>query len=197
MIVNNCSRLFRADNIKASYSMAQRALVITAEVTMNPFSDCVQICRNALERLLPAPAAHEYMVVGTTRPGIHPELVVTNTISAAFPMDATPAKVVVYSMGIDNPARTEVDVGAQPLQTSSQQSPSPASEASAGASVEATGWSTDFVLQDAFSNAVTALRSAAGFRNPDVGLGFEVVTMGGQVGGFTLNTGAFVTVKTV
>jgi len=36
--------------------------------------------------------------------------------------------------------------------------------------VEATGWSQDFVLQDALSDAVTQLRAAAGLRNPDVGL---------------------------
>ena len=62
--------------------------------------------------------------------------------------------------------------------------------------VEATGWSKDFVFQDALSNAVTQLRAAAGFRNPDIGLGFEVGAIGGQVGGFTLHTGVYVKVKT-
>jgi hypothetical protein len=61
--------------------------------------------------------------------------------------------------------------------------------------VEAIGWSTDFVLQDALTNAVAALRTAAGFRNPDVGLHFEVAEIGGQIGGFTLHTGVFVKVK--
>src|SRR4029077_10190792 len=87
---------------KASYSTAHKALVISGEVTLNPYSDTVRICRNPLERFIPAPAVHEYMVIGTTRPGIHPDLVVKRTISASFPMDATPAKVAVYSMGIDN-----------------------------------------------------------------------------------------------
>jgi len=36
--------------------------------------------------------------------------------------------------------------------------------------VQATGWLRDFVLQEALSNAVTELRAAAGFRNPDIGL---------------------------
>jgi hypothetical protein len=183
----NCSSLFRADNISAFYSTAQKALIISAQVTINPYSDCVQLCRNPLEPLLPPPAVREYMVVGTTRPGIHPDLVVTRTISAAFPMDATPEKVAVYSMGTDNPSRVEVNVGLPP------QPNAPAT----GAPVEATGWSTNFVLQDALSNAVTELRAAAGFRNPDIGLGFEVVTIGGRVGGFTLHTGVSVTVKTV
>ena len=182
----DCGRLFHADNINAFYSEAHKALVISAEVTINPYSDHVHICRNPLERLLPVPAVHEYIVVGTTRPGIHPDLAVKRTISASFPMDATPAKVAVYSMGIDNPDRVEIPVGTQPPQTSPT-----------GAPVEATGWSKDFVLQDALSNAVTELRAAAGFRNPDVGLGFEVVAMGGQVGGFTLHTGVFVKVKSV
>jgi hypothetical protein len=205
MIMNDCSRLFRADNIKAFYSTAHKALVLSADVTINPYSDHVRICRNPLERLLPAPAVHEYMVVGTTRPGIDPDLVVKRTISASFSMDATPAKVAVYSMGIDNPERVEVSVDTQapavstpppqanpPTQTSTAAQTSPAAS---GTPVEATGWSHDFVLQDALTNAVAELRTAAGFRNPDVGLHFEVVAMGGQVGGFTLHTGVFVKVK--
>lgn len=196
--MSNCSQLFRADNINAFYSTKHKALVITADVTMNPFSDRVQICRNPLEVLLPVPAVHEYMVVATTRSGIHPDLVAKRTISGSFSMDATPAKVAVYSMGIDNPTRTEINVGTQPAQTSTPSQPSTSPKTgtpSTGAPVEATGWSTDFVLRDAFSNAVTELRSAAGFRNPDIGLAFEVVEIGGQVGGFTLHTGAFVKVK--
>jgi hypothetical protein len=193
-----CCRLFPADKINAFYSTANKALVISAEVTINPYSDRVQICRNPLEQLLPAPAVHEYMVAGTTQPGLHPDLVVKRTISASFPMDATPAKVAVYSMGVDNPARAEISVGSQPTQTSApaQTRAAPQTGAPATGSVEATGWSKDFVLQDALSNAVTQLRAAAGFRNPDIGLGFEVVAIGGQVGGFTLNTGVYVKVKT-
>jgi hypothetical protein len=186
--MSNCSSLFRADNISAFYSTAQKALIISAQVTINPYSDCVQICRNPLELLLPPPAVREYMVVGTTRPGIHPDLVVIRTISAAFSMDATPEKVAVYSMGTDDPSRVEVNVGLPPQQPSAP---------TTGAPVQATGWSTNFVLQEALSNAVAELRAAAGFRNPDIGLGFEVVTIGGQVGGFTLHTGVSVTVKTV
>ena len=63
--------------------------------------------------------------------------------------------------------------------------------------MEATGWSQDFVLQDALSDAVTQLRAAAGFRNPDVGLPFEVVAIGGHIGGFTLIHEVSVTVKAV
>jgi hypothetical protein len=200
-IMNDCGRLFHAANIKALYSTAHKALIISAEVALNPYSDNVRICRNPLQLLLPTPAVLEYMVVGTTRPGIHPDLLVKRTISASFPMDATPAKVAVYSMGVDNPERVEVPVGTaadtQPPQTpaveSGAQQTSPAPTV---APVEATGWSTEFVLQDALTNAVAALRAAAGFRNPDIGLHFEVVKIGGQVGGFTLHTGVFVTVKT-
>jgi hypothetical protein len=198
-IMNDCGRLFRADNIKASYSTAHKALVISGEVTLNPYSDTVRICRNPLERLIPAPAVHEYMVIGTTRPGIHPDLVVKRTISASFPMDATPEKVAVYSMGVDNPERVEVPVGTAAPASGTQPPQSPAvgggAPQTSPAPVEATGWSTDFVLQDALTNAVAALRAAAGFRNPDVGLHFEVVAIGGQVGGFTLHTGVFVQVK--
>jgi len=70
--MNDCGRLFHADNIKALYSTAHKVLVISAEVTLNPYSDNVRICRNPLQLLIPTPAVREYMVVGTTRPGIHP-----------------------------------------------------------------------------------------------------------------------------
>ena len=51
------------------------------------------------------------------------------------------------------------------------------------------------MLQDALSNALTELLAAAGFRNPNIGLPFEVLAVGGQIGGFTLHTGVFVKVK--
>jgi hypothetical protein len=121
--MNNCGRLFLADNLNAFYATAQRALVISAEVTLNPYSDHVQICRNPLEPVLPAPAVPEFMIVGTTRPGIHPAVVVRRTISASFPMEERPATVAVYSMGIDNPARVEVPVGSRPPQPSAQAAP--------------------------------------------------------------------------
>jgi hypothetical protein len=95
-------------------------------------------------------------------------------------MDATPEKVAVYSMGINNPERVEVPVGpavpavgAQPAQSPAVESGAPQmSPGPTGVPVEGTGWSTDFVLQDALTNAVAELRAAAGFRNPDVGLPF-------------------------
>ena len=196
--MTSCCHLFRAENIKAFHLTKEPTLVISADVTLNPFADDVRICRNPLERLLPAPAVHEYMVVSTTRPGIHPDLVVNRTITASFPMDSVPAKVAVYSMGVDNPARVEIPVGDQPTQTSAPSTAAATAQtttSSSSAPVQATGWSRDFVLQEALSNAVTELRAAAGFRNPDVGLRFQVAEIGGQVGGFTLNTGVFVTVK--
>jgi hypothetical protein len=196
--MTSCCQLFRAENIKAFHLTKEPTLVISADVTLNPVADDVRICRNPLEPLLPAPAVHEYMVVSTTKPGIHPDLVVKRTITASFPMDSVPAKVAVYSMGLDNPARVEVPVGDQPTQTSASSAAAAVAQTTApaaGAPVQATGWSRDFVLQDALSNAVTELRAAAGFRNPDVGLHFQVVEIGGQIGGFTLNTGVFVTVK--
>jgi hypothetical protein len=150
--MNECERLFRADHISAFFSSAQRALVISAQVTINPFSDHVQICRNPLEP--PAPAVHEYMVLGRTRPGIHPDLVVNLTISASFSMDATPAKLAVYSMGIDAPEVAEIAVTDEP---------SPPVVPAVTTPVEATGWSKEFILQEAFTNALTELRAAAGY----------------------------------
>jgi hypothetical protein len=167
--MKECGRLFPADNINASHSTTHPVLVISADVTFNPFSDSVRICRNPLERLLPIPAMHEYMVVGMTRPGVHPDLVVKRRISASFPMDLTPAKVAVYVMGTDNPERVEVTVGSQPVQTSPPAQESAASQTSTaskpatGEPAEATGWSTDFLLQDALSNAVTFAACRRGF----------------------------------
>ena len=206
--MSQCIGLFHAQKINAVFSTTHKALIISAQVTLNPFADRVQICRNPLQLLLPPPAVHEYMIVGTTAPGIHTDLAVQQTITASFSMDATPAKVAVYSMGIDNPARDEINVGSEPIQaaagaqgsgqattSSAQVSTGQRPSAQPGAPIEATGWSKDFILQDALANAVTSLRAQAGFRNPDVGLGFEIVQLGGQIGGFTLHTGVFVTVK--
>jgi hypothetical protein len=116
--MSECERLVRADKINAFYSTAQKALVISADVVFNPSSDHVQICRNPLEGVSPAPAMHEYMVVGTVREGIYPDLIAKHTICASFPMDATPETIVVYSMGTDKPAKKEVSVVTQPPQTS-------------------------------------------------------------------------------
>jgi hypothetical protein len=193
--MNNCSSLFPADNLIAFYSAPLKLLVISAEVLVNP-SNKVQICRSPLDPLLPAPAVPQYMVVGATLPGIHPDLVIRRSVSASFALDVKPAMIAVYSRGVDNPARVEVTVGlppapVAPAQANAQNTTPPLPPVP----LEATGWSTDFVLQDALANAITELRAAAGFRNPDVGLPFEVVAIGGQVGGFTLHTGVFVKVK--
>jgi hypothetical protein len=105
-----CVRLFRADNIRAFYAQRERLLVVSADVTLNPYADDVGICRNPLQRVLPQPEVGELMVVGSTRPGIHPQVVVTRTIQAHFPMDTKPARIAVFTMGIDNPARVVVPV---------------------------------------------------------------------------------------
>jgi hypothetical protein len=198
--MNECERLFRAEQITAHYSEKQRALVISALVTLNPFADQVQICPNPLEPV--ALGFPQYMVVGRTRPGIHPQLILKEQITAYFPTaDAVPAKVVVYSMGIDRPESTEVPVTDNPppaIAPISVSSPAERGATTAPTAVlETTGWSKDFILQKAFYNAVEELRATAGFRNPDVGLHFEVIATGGQIGGFVARTGAFVTVRIV
>jgi hypothetical protein len=193
----NCNRLFPAQNISAFYSAPLKVLFISADVPSNPISDQVQICRNPLDPLLPPPAVPSFTVGGTTLAGIHPDLVATRHISASFAVATMPAKIIVYSMGVDNPARVEVNVGLPPEPVAPAQANTPAKAGSPGQGtpLEATGWSTGFVLQEALANAVTELRAAAGFRNPDAGLGFEVVAIGGQIGGFTLHTGVFVKVR--
>jgi hypothetical protein len=177
--MNGCNRLYPARNIRA-YTLpggprALDALVISAEVEVNPFEDLVEICPNLL--------GPGYVVVARAKQsGIHPPLVMSIMISASFPIEVLPATVVVYA-----PQPTEVPVAAGP--------PPPIAPA-VTAPHEATGWSKDFVLQEALFNAITELRAAAGLPNPDVGLPFEIIAAGGQVGGFTLRTGVFVKVKT-
>jgi hypothetical protein len=194
--MSSCSRLFPADNVIAFYSVPLKLLIISAEVSVN-LSDKVQICRSPLDPLLPAPAVPQYTVEGATLPGIHPDLVIKRSVSASFALDVKPAKIAVYSRGVDNPVRVEVTVGLPPAPVAPAQASAPPNTTPPAPPVplESTGWSTDFVLQDALANAITELRAAAGFRNPDVGLPFEVVAIGGRVGGFTLHTGVFVKLK--
>jgi hypothetical protein len=196
-----CDRLFAATNATAYYSPTQKTLVVSVDVTLNPTSDHVHICRNILQPLLPS-AVPEFVVSGSTSPGIHADLMLTRSIRGVFPMEVAPASVVVYSMGVDAPARTQVSVGAMPPQDAAQPpagSPAPAAAvtpADAGrAPIEVTGWSAAYDYNEALADAVKQLRAAAGFRNPDAGIPALVVQTGVQVGGFVVHTGFFVKLR--
>jgi hypothetical protein len=135
-------------------------------VTLNPFGDDVRICRNPLERLLPPPVMHEY----DHRVISHGH---RNNPAGDPPRPRRQAHGPLDGEPRPVDGVTRVSLRGLPKIMAL---PLPAR----------TG---------ALSNAVTELRAAAGFRNPDIGLHFQVVEIGGQVGGFTLNTAVFVSVK--
>src|SRR5712692_3320889 len=157
--MHKCDRLFPAENFNAYYDAARMHVVVSAEVTINPYSDDVHICPNPLARILPPPEYHEFLVEGSTRPGIHPTLVTKRTVFYSYASDLTPAKVRVYSMGADNPAASDVTVGSKPpvMVQSSPQKP-PAQPGQPGVKPTgpwvAIGWSQAFNFDEAFADAV-------------------------------------------
>jgi hypothetical protein len=137
-------------------------------------------------------------------------------------MDTRPARVAVFTLGIDNPARVEVAVGSRTSGARAEAGPGRAGEdaedagsdkAGEGASwlesgaqgqalggsrlYEATGWSETLSFEEAFADALASLQSQIppGSRNPDVGLNVEVVRIGAEVGGFTLRHGLWIKVQ--
>ena len=101
-----CGRLFRAESVVAYFAAAEKHVVIVVDLFANPVADHLQVCPNPIA----IPPAREFVVVGTTDGGIHPDLVVKRRISTSFASDATPKSVVVYTQGIDAPIRHEVPV---------------------------------------------------------------------------------------
>jgi hypothetical protein len=101
-----CGRLFRAESVVAYFVAADKHVVIVADVFANPVADHVHVCPNPIA----IPPAREFLVIGTTDGGIHPDLVVRRRVSTSFASDATPKSVIVYSQGIDAPVRQEVPV---------------------------------------------------------------------------------------
>jgi hypothetical protein len=92
--------------VVAYFAAAEKHVVIVVDLFANPVADHVQVCPNPIA----IPPAREFVVVGTTDGGIHPDLVVKRRISTSFASDATPKSVVVYTQGIDAPIRHEVPV---------------------------------------------------------------------------------------
>src|SRR5262249_50934000 len=94
--MSTCGRLFQVDKVYAYYVAADKHVVIVADVFQNPTADHVQICPNPIA----IPPSREFVVIGTTDPGIHPQLVVKRRISTTFASDLTPRSVIVYTQGI-------------------------------------------------------------------------------------------------
>jgi hypothetical protein len=180
--------LFRVDNVYAYFVAADKQVVIVADVFLNPTADHVHICPNPIAM----PLAREFLVIGTTAPGIHPQLQVKRRISTTFASDLTPKSVIVYTQGIDAPARQEVPVG------SAAPPPLPPGEAELPAvpppgPVEVTGFSATFSLEQAVQDALTqAVAKLAGpRRNPDVAIEIDILDISARTGG-NIRPGLFV-----
>jgi hypothetical protein len=166
--------------VVAYYVAADKHVVILADVFQNPTADHVQICPNPIA----IPPSREFLVIGTTDPGIHPQLVVKRRISTTFASDLTPRSVIVYTQGIDAPVRQEVPVGSAPPPPLVPGDPEPPT-ARPHPPVEVTGFSATFSLeqavQDALAQAIAKLGGPP--RNPDAAIQIDIVDISARTGG--------------
>jgi hypothetical protein len=200
VVMHKCDRLFPAESFNAYYDAARKQVVVSAEVTFNLYSDDVHICPNPLARILPTPEYREFLVGGSTRPGIHPMMVTRRTVFYSYASDLTPAKVRVYSMGVDNPAASDVPVGNKPpvmVQSTPQKPPAQPGQPAVKPTGPwvAIGWSQAFKFDEAFADAVARVLAIMPFRHPDVATTVKVVEIGGEVGGFVAQHGMYVKVS--
>lgn len=182
-----CPRLFRAEKIHVFY--AEGHVVVAADVWMNPVADVVRICPNPIA---PPVGPKEFLVEGTTKPGIHPALLVKHRVTYSYPSDTPPKSVIVYTMGIDAPVRGDVHPGTPPPPLAPGDSPSPEAARKPGPAaapatgpVEVTGFSSSFSIEEALQDAL--IQAAAKFpsppRNPDVAVTVEVIKIFARTGG--------------
>ena len=187
--MSTCGRLFQVDKVYAYYVAADKHVVIVADVFMNPTADHVQICPNPIA----IPPSREFLVIGTTDPGIHPKLEVKRRISTTFASDATPRSVIVYTQGIDAPARHEVPVGTAPPPPLSHGEGEPAVTVPPRGPIEVTGFSATFSLEQAVQDALTQAVAKLGGppRNPDVAIEIDILDISARTGG-NIRPGLFV-----
>jgi hypothetical protein len=181
--MSTCGKLFHADQIYAYHDHTKKQVVILADVTANPVADDVHICPN----LIAAPSSREFLVEGTTKPGIHPALVVTRRVSYSFFSDLTPKSVIVYSAENGVPVRHEVPVGSAPpapLDTPNGHG-APAEARRSHGPVEVTGFSPTFSLEQAVQDALAQAAGAlpAPPRNPDVAVEIDIKDISARSGG--------------
>ena len=179
--MSTCGRLFRVDQVVAYFVPADKHVVIVADVFQNPVADHVHICPNPLA----IPPSREFMVIGTTDGGIHPDLVIKRRISTTFASDLTPRSVVVYTQGIDAPVRNEVAVGSSapaPLAGGNGAAATP-DAAPAHAAVEVTGFSPTFSLEQAVQDALAQAAAKLPPRNPDIAVQIEIEDISARSGG--------------
>lgn len=187
--MSTCGRLFHVDKVVAYYVAADKHVVIVADVFQNPTADHVQICLNPIA----IPPAREFLVVGTTDPGIHPQLQVKRRISTTFASDLTPRSVIVYTQGIDAPARLEVPVGTAPPSPLPPGDVEPPAPARPHGPIEVTGFSAAFSLEQAVQDALTQAVAKLGGppRNPDVAIEIDILDISARTGG-NIRPGLFV-----
>jgi len=194
--MSTCGRLFHADKVYAYYVAAKKHVVIAADVILNPTADHVHICPNPIAM----PPSHEFLVIGTTREGIHPALAVIRRVSYSYPSDLIPKSVIIYSAGIDAPLRQEVPVAAmapEPLASSPADAPqtddSQADAKPSPGAVEVTGYSPTFSFEQAVQDALA--QATAKFpvppRNPDVAVDIDIKDIFARTGG-NIRPGLFV-----
>lgn len=187
--MSTCGRLFSVDKLYAYFVAADKHVVIVADVFLNPTADHIGICPNPIA----IPPAREFLVIGTTDPGIHPQLQVKRRISTTFASDLTPRSVIVYTQGIDAPARQEIPVGAAPPPPLAPDEVEPAPAAPPAGAIEVTGFSPTFSLEQAVQDALTqAVAKLAGPpRNPDVAIEIDILDISARTGG-NIRPGLFV-----
>lgn len=196
--MSTCGRLFGADNVHAYYSAREKHVVILADVTLNPVADEVHICPNPLA----IPPSRELIIAGTTKPGIHPALAVTRRLSYSYPSDLTPKSVIVYTAGIDAPARLEVAVASEAPRPRPFHEPQLAGPATEDAHADTrrphgpvgvTGYSATFSLEEAVHDALAqaAEKFPAPPRNPDVAVEIDIKDIFARAGG-NIRPGLFV-----
>ena len=180
--MSTCQKLFSADKLYAYHDNTKKQVFVLADVIANPVADDVHICPN----LIAAPSSREFLVEGTTKPGIHPALAVKRRVSYSFFSDLTPKSVIVYSAENGVPVRHEVPVGSvpPPLDAPNGHEVHAVAPPSHG-QVEVTGFSASFSLEQAVQDALAQAAGAfpAPPRNPDAAVEIDIKDISARSGG--------------
>jgi hypothetical protein len=186
--MSTCGRLFQVDKVVAYYVEADKHVVVVADVFQNPVADHVHICPNPIA----IPPAREFIVVGTTDPGIHPALVVKRRISTTFATDLTPKTVIVYTQGTDAPLRQEIPVGSTPPPPLQAGEGDPLAEPAPPPPIEVTGFSPTFSMAQAVEDALTQVVAQLGHSDdPDAAIVIDILDITARRGG-NIRQGLFV-----
>jgi hypothetical protein len=196
-----CGRLTRGESYFAWFDNTHKRLVISADVMLNPVTSVAHICPNPLARITPPPEAREFLLEIANKPHepITPPFLVKTRVTASFAMDATPARVRLFVMGIDNPATQDLTVqSAPPPPLVQTQAPVATADTpplpKRGTTVDVIGHSQTFSLDEALKDAFAQLAQKLPFHNPDIAIQAHVEKIDARSGGNIL-PGLFVTVR--